>query len=88
MFTCKETARLVATDELAEASLLRRLSVWMHCLMCKDCRRYADQLRRLGQVARTLSKAQVDDNADSVQRLQAELTARVSQLGIRVENND
>lgn len=52
MLTCKEVTRLVASDELAGAGWSRRLAVRLHYMMCSHCRRYAAQIRRLGEWAR------------------------------------
>ncbi len=52
MLTCREMARRIASDEVAGASIGRRLAVRMHLLMCTNCRRFARQMRSLGAVAR------------------------------------
>ena len=52
MLNCKEVARLVATDEYSGAGWKRRLAIRLHLLMCRHCRRYATQLRAIGQSAR------------------------------------
>jgi len=59
VLNCREVSRLVASDELADAGLLVRLRVRLHFLICKECRRYAQQLRiineRSGQKLRNLA---------------------------------
>ena len=52
MPNCKEVARLIASDELADAAWLSRAPVRLHLLMCRDCRGYAAQLRAIGAGAR------------------------------------
>ncbi len=52
MLKCKEVARLVATDELSGAGWRRRSVIRLHLLICRHCRRYAKQLRAIGQSAR------------------------------------
>lgn len=54
MLTCKQVARTIAADELATAGWRRRLSVRLHLVMCRHCRRYARQLRAIGGAARRL----------------------------------
>jgi len=49
---CKEVSRIVASDELATASAVKRFRVRLHLLICRGCKRYADQLRIIGIVAR------------------------------------
>ncbi len=52
MVSCRDLARIVASDELAAAGWARRLSVRLHLLMCRHCTRYAAQLRAIGASAR------------------------------------
>ncbi len=54
MLTCREVTRAIATDELSEAGIGRRLAVRLHLFMCRDCRRYAAQIRAIGEAARGL----------------------------------
>ena len=51
MLSCREVARMVASDELADAGWARRLSVRLHSFMCRHCTRYAAQLRAIGASA-------------------------------------
>ena len=79
MLTCKEVARLVASEGLADAGWLRRLTARMHFLLCRHCRRYASQIRALGEMARSGYGAADDDGAQ--RRLQDDLLARVPGAG-------
>ncbi len=54
MLSCREVVRLIASDELAAAGWRRRLAVRLHWLMCRYCRRYAAQLRAIGEATRKL----------------------------------
>jgi len=47
----------VASDELASAGAILRLRVRFHLLICRECRRYADQLRIIGNVARDVTRS-------------------------------
>lgn len=51
--TCKEVSTLIAKGELAEASLARRLAVWLHLAMCRRCRAFQRQLETISQAARS-----------------------------------
>ena len=74
MLKCKELARLVASDELEDARLATRLSVRLHLVMCRHCRRYAAQIRALGEAARrALSREDPGSNADAVERIKRSL---------------
>ena len=52
MLKCRELTRMIASDELPEASWPVRTGGWLHLLMCRDCRRYATQIRALAAGAR------------------------------------
>ena len=52
MQSCKEVARLIASEELVDAGWLRRTLVQVHLLRCHHCRGYAAQLRAIGAAAR------------------------------------
>ena len=52
MLSCKEVARLIASEELADAGWLNRALVRLHLLRCRDCGAYAAQLRAIGAAAR------------------------------------
>ncbi len=47
MLSCQEVARLIASEELADAGRSKRALVRIHLLMCRHCRRYAAQLRAI-----------------------------------------
>lgn len=52
MLRCREVTRTIASDELSSAGWRRRLAVRLHLFMCRHCRRYADQMREIGEAAR------------------------------------
>ena len=52
MQNCKEVSTILAGDELEGAGPGKRLSVWFHLLMCRYCRRYARQIRTIGNMTR------------------------------------
>ncbi len=72
MLNCKETARLIASDELADAGWSDRALVQLHLLMCRNCRGYAAQLRAIGAAARDRSGLGVVDRA-TFERLQSSI---------------
>ena len=51
MLNCREVARLIASDELADTGWSKRALVRIHLLMCRHCRRYAAQLRAISTAA-------------------------------------
>ena len=58
---CQKFTRMLASDELAEAGLLRRFDARLHLLVCRYCQRYAAQLRALGAWARMSWEAEARD---------------------------
>ena len=60
MPTCREVVRLLASDELKDQPLARRLLTRAHLLMCDHCGRYAEELRVLTEVTREALRAPFD----------------------------
>ncbi len=54
MVNCKEIARILGADELADAGLSERARVRLHLLFCRHCRRYAAQIETIGAAGREL----------------------------------
>ena len=52
MLSCNEVTRLYASDALGRASLVQRLSVRLHLMMCDQCSRYVRELRLIAAAAR------------------------------------
>ncbi len=77
MLSCKDIAGLATRDELSEAGWRGRLAARLHLLMCQHCRRYAAQLRMIGQAARSLSSARPEEeDRETVRRLEQGLLDR------------
>ncbi len=79
MLKCKEVSEIIAVDRFDEATWTRRLSIRLHLVMCRHCRRYASQVRALGDAARELWSRR-DDPGDSAvfERLKAVILKDVS----------
>ncbi len=75
MPNCKEVARLVASEELADAAWLSRALVRLHLLRCRHCRGYASQLRAIGAAARDRWDSGVADRA-SFEKLESSILER------------
>ena len=74
MPNCKEVSTILAGDGLEGAGLGRRLSVWFHLLMCRYCRRYARQIRSIGDMTRAKYKRRpTPDEADRLERMKETL---------------
>jgi predicted anti-sigma-YlaC factor YlaD len=80
MLTCKEISRTIASDELATAGWRRRLSVRLHLLMCRHCRRYFRQMREIGTAARRIFGEERPD-PDSQEQLRSSILGRIPPSG-------
>ena len=76
MPTCRELARMVASDELRRGSWRRRLVVRLHFAMCPPCRRYAAQIRAVGAVMRNLLSRQQADRK-TLDRMEATILGQI-----------
>ena len=74
MQSCKEIARLIASEELVDAGWLRRTSVRLHLLSCRHCRGYAAQVRAIGAAARDRWGSGPDEQA--LERLERSILER------------
>lgn len=54
MYRCSEVVRLISSDEYLTASALKKLGIRLHLAMCKNCERYARQLRALAAALRKI----------------------------------
>jgi len=69
VLNCKEVSRIVASDELETLGAFMRLRVRFHLLICRECRRYADQIRAIGIAARERAQFLLGDK-ESIARLE------------------
>ncbi len=76
MPTCRELARMVASDELRRASWRRRLGMRLHFMKCPPCRRYAAQIRALGAAMRNLLSRQQADR-ETLDRMEAMILGQI-----------
>ena len=76
MPTCRELARMVASDELRRASWRRRLGMRLHFMKCPPCRRYAAQIRALGAAMRKLLSRQQADR-ETLDRMEAMILGQI-----------
>lgn len=72
MFTCRDASHFVASDEIKSAGLWKRLSWWLHLIMCEHCRRYAAQIQALGVQAR-LKFSSDPPSQEEIDRLKASI---------------
>lgn len=51
-FTCRRIVAAWSETLDRPASLSRRFTVWVHCLICRPCRRYIEQALTVREAAR------------------------------------
>lgn len=52
MMTCNDVSTLVSLGDVGSWPVSRRLAVWIHLLMCRQCRAFAQQVEVLTRAAR------------------------------------
>ena len=68
MSSCRETTRKLASDELVDAGIGQRISVWLHLVLCRHCRRYAQQLSNMRHAASSLWRHEAEDASGDLER--------------------
>jgi anti-sigma factor ChrR (cupin superfamily) len=81
--TCKEVARTVSSEDIDQIGWRNRLAVRFHLLMCRHCRRYAEQMQALGDAARSVFQQPPDDQSspetpENLAKLQSDILDRLS----------
>ncbi len=68
---CRDVSRWIASDEIERLPTAKRLLLALHVSMCGRCARFARELRRIGQAARTrwAPSAQDREALDRVERV-------------------
>jgi 3-methyladenine DNA glycosylase AlkD len=61
---CKEVARLVSEGQDRRLSLLDRLHVRYHMIMCAVCRRFANQMKFVHRLAQRMGEPESVDTFD------------------------
>ena len=84
MLSCREVSTILATDALEQAPWTRRMSVRLHLLMCRHCRRYKAQLSAMGEAARDLWGTLRDDHV-AEERIESAVLARAEELRNQLE---
>lgn len=68
MLTCRDVARRVASATHEGGAPMSGMMLHLHLLLCRDCRRYARELRSLGDVLRRGHAA--DGDAEQLRKLE------------------
>lgn len=78
MLSCKEVAHAVSIEDVTLVGWRQRLTVRFHLMMCRHCRRYADQIEALGDAARNVFQ-QPPEAPENLSRLQSEVLDSLTQ---------
>ena len=78
MPTCREVSRVIAADEVQHLPRSRRWLVVLHLSMCGRCARFARELRRIGEAARSLWSLQREDQ-EIAERLERALSVSIEE---------
>lgn len=81
MLRCREVTRLCASESVRSAPWRTRIGVRVHLLLCRYCRRYMWELRRIAEAARVLGREPADDmdrNEDLIDRVLSDSNQRPS----------
>ena len=63
VLNCREVSRIVSSGELEQLGFVKKLRIRFHLLICRECRRYAEQIRVIGAVARVRVLSMAGDEA-------------------------
>lgn len=70
MLSCQQMAEIVSAYIEGELPLGKRLGIGLHLMVCRHCRRYFDQVRKVsGDLERVAQVPVPDDVADALNKL-------------------
>ena len=73
MITCKNVARVLASDEFRELDLWHRAEIRLHLFMCRNCSRFA---RQLEQIRAAMRKTPLTEDPELEDRIISRLSGR------------
>lgn len=80
MIRCKQVARLLTSDQLAEQIWMKRVEVKLHLWMCKYCSRLAKQIHQLkAAVQRVFGEPMEELGSPAGQNLEKRVLAKLSE---------
>ncbi len=56
MYRCSEVVRLISSDEYLTAGFFQKLQIRLHLALCRNCSKYARQLRAIAQAVRKTAR--------------------------------
>ena len=93
MLNCKETAHAVSTEDVVPVGWRQRLAVRLHLMMCRHCRRYAQQMQAMGNAARDVFQHPPKDpsspeNPENLAKLQSDILDRLAPPLKQLDSDD
>ncbi len=61
MLNCKEVTESISSDQLLKTGSWHWLALRIHLLMCRKCRRYQEQIWKIGAAARQMWRSEPDE---------------------------
>ena len=79
MFSCREAARLISESRDHRLTLVQRASLTIHLVLCRFCRRFFSDWKRLGKALRSYSQRVEADSVLPQTDLRPEARQRILQ---------
>jgi len=80
MYSCKQASELTCKAQDQPLSLREKISLRMHLMMCKMCRRYAKQINFISRATQHLSEgAEADKNIHLSEESRERITNKIKQ---------
>jgi hypothetical protein len=80
MLSCRDVSKIVSSDEMNELGRMKRMELRLHLMLCRHCKRYADQMRAIGEAMRQIWRSRQVEH-ESLERLERKILAGVSAAG-------
>ena len=77
MISCREVSEIVSSGGLESSAWSRRLSIRLHQLMCRDCRRYSRQIAGLGSLARSVWDRHCEEDAQELAEIEDRIVSSI-----------
>jgi hypothetical protein len=77
MLNCRDTAKLASEAMDRTLPLMRRISVKIHLMMCKFCRRYLRQVRFIREILQLAPEEMKDAPESTAIRLSSDARVRI-----------
>lgn len=92
MLSCKEIAQTASTEDVVPVGWRQRLALKLHLMMCRHCRRYAQQMQTIGDAARSVFQHPPDDPSspeapENLTKLQSDILDHLSKDPKQADSN-